>query len=167
MSRGIVYWDTNAFLGLLNDEADKVPLCENVWKAGEHGLLVIVTSTLTVAEVIYIKGVPKLDISKRPAVNSFFRASHIVQKPLTRAVAELARDVVWDSNVDPKDAVHVATSAYYKIKEFHTFDGGLLNANAILVNDFPVSIQKPHAAQQFEMESILSPSPKTQDDQDP
>ena len=151
MSRQIVYWDSNAFLGLLNDEADKIRSCEDVWKAGERGLLVIVTSTLTVAEVIYAKGASKLDVSKRPAVNNFFRASHIIQKPLTRSIAELARDVVWDSNVRPKDAVHIATSAYYKIREFHTFDGSLLEAKSITVNGFVVSTQKPYAPTQLEL----------------
>lgn len=153
MTRQIVYWDSVAFLGLLNDEPDKVSACEDVWKAGERGLITIVTSTLTVAEVIYAKGVPKLDPVKRPMVNNFFRAGHIVQKPLTRVIAELARDVVWDSSVRHKDAVHIATSAYYKIKEFHTFDGPLLNAKSIDVNGFTVSIQKPYAPRQLELPS--------------
>jgi predicted nucleic acid-binding protein len=151
MARQIVYWDSVAFLGLLNGEPDKVPSCEDVWKAGERGLLMIVTSTLTVAEVIYAKGASKLDASKRPAVNNFFRAAHIIQKPLTRAIAELARDVVWDSNVKPKDAVHIATSAYYKIKEFHTFDEPLLKAKSISVNGFVVGTQKPYAPRQLDL----------------
>ncbi|MHB8390531.1 MAG: type II toxin-antitoxin system VapC family toxin [Acidobacteriaceae bacterium] len=151
MPREIVYWDANAFLGLLNGETDKVASCEDVWKAGERGLLIIVTSTLTVAEVIYVKGASKLDVSKRPSVNNFFRVAHIVQKPLTRIIAELARDVVWDSNVKPKDAVHIATSAYFKIREFHTFDRPLLDEQTISVNGFVVATQKPHAPGQQEM----------------
>lgn len=151
MARQIVYWDSVAFLGLLNGESDKVPVCEDVWKVAERGLITIVTSTLTVAEVIYAKGVPRLDPAKRPLVNNFFRAGHIVQKPLTRIIAELARDVVWDSNVKPKDAIHIATSAYFKINEFHTFDEGLLNAKTISVNGFIITIQKPHALRQMEI----------------
>lgn len=151
VARQIVYWDSPAFLGLLNSEADKVLSCEDVWRAAERGLITIVTSTLTVAEVIYSKGVPKLDPAKRPLVSNFFRAGHIVQKPLTRAIAELARDVVWDSNVKPKDAVHIATSAYFKIKEFHTFDDGLLNAKEISVGGFVVAVQKPYAPRQLEI----------------
>ena len=151
MARQIVYWDSNAFLGLLNGEQDKVQSCDDVWEAGERGLLMIVTSTLTVAEVIYAKGASKLDPIKRPLVNNFFRAGHIVQKPLTRSIAELARDVVWDSNVKPKDAVHVATAAYYKIKEFHTFDGPLLTLKMITVDGFSVSIQKPYAPRQLKL----------------
>jgi predicted nucleic acid-binding protein len=151
MPKQVVYWDSNAFLGLLNGETDKEQACEDVWVAAERGLIVIVTSTLTVAEVIYAKGASKLDASKRPLVNNFFRAPHIVQKPLTRHIAELARDVVWDSNVKPKDAVHVATSAYFKIREFHTFDEPLLDLKLITVNGFGVSVQKPYAPRQLEI----------------
>jgi len=152
MTRKIVYWDSNAFLGLLNGEEDKVRLCDDVWVAGERGLLAVVTSTLTVAEVIYAKGASKLDPAKRPLVNAFFRAAHIVQKPLTRIIAELARDVVWDSGVRPKDAVHIATAAYFKIEEFHTFDRPLLESKIITVNGFSVSIQAPYAPRQLEID---------------
>lgn len=152
MARKNVYWDSDAFLGLLNGEPDKIPACEDVWKAAERGLIAIVTSTLTVAEVIYAKGVHnKLDPAKRPLVNSFFRSGHIILKPLTRKIAELARDVVWDSKVRPKDAVHIATSAYFNISEFHTFDDGLLSIKTISVDGFIVATQKPYAQRQLEL----------------
>jgi predicted nucleic acid-binding protein len=99
MALQTVYWDSAAFLGLLNDEPDKAKACGDVWRAAERGQIKIVTSTLTVAEVIYLKGVSKLDPAKRPRVSNFFKANHIVLKPLIRIIAELARDVVWDSNV--------------------------------------------------------------------
>ncbi|MBU2840249.1 type II toxin-antitoxin system VapC family toxin [Acidithiobacillus thiooxidans] len=105
----VVYWDSDAFLALINE--DKLPAeladCNDVWATCEKGLLHIVTSTLTTAEVIHKKGTPKLDPSKRQLVSNFFRQDFISQKPLTREIAELARDVVWDSNIHPKDAVHV------------------------------------------------------------
>lgn len=149
MAREAIYWDSNAFLALLNQEAGKTEKCEDVWVGAENGLFLIATSTLTVAEVIYMKGVPKLDPAKRPKVNSFFRASHIVQKPLTRTIAELARDVVWDLGIKPKDAIHIATAVYYKIQKFHTFDDLLLNQKSVALSGFTVSIQKPHAQRQM------------------
>lgn len=101
--------------------------------------------------MIYAKGVPKMDAAKRPKVNAFFRAPHIVQRPLTRIIAELARDIVWDSNVKPKDAVHVATAGYYKIKTPHTFNGPLLAMGSIDVAGFTVQIREPHAPRQLEI----------------
>jgi predicted nucleic acid-binding protein len=153
MDRKIVYWDTAAFLALLNKDADDpgCESCEDVWNVCENGLMSLVTSTLTIAEVIHLKGTPKLDPSKRPLINSFFRASHIIQKPLTRAIAELARDVVWDSGIMPKDAIHIATAAYYKVGVFHTFDRGLLDKGNVVIGGFDMAICKPHAQRQVEL----------------
>lgn len=109
------------------------------------------TSTLTTAEVIFMKGTPKLDPSKRVLVGNFFRQHFISQKPLTREIAELARDVVWDSNIKPKDAVHVATCAYYKIRVMHSFDTDLFGKDIIDVNGFKISVHHPNVGTQMEI----------------
>lgn len=152
-TREVVYWDTVAFLGLLNriTEPENCDLCEDVWAAAQAGKMFIMTSTLTVAEVVYLKGTPKLDPSKRPSINKFFQNPFLIQKPLTRIIAELARDIVWDSSVKPKDAIHVATAGYYRVSILHTFDDGLLNQGTIDVNGFTVIIRKPYAQKQIEM----------------
>lgn len=146
----VVYWDADAFLALLNEDKTSSELagCNDVWSACEKGLLHIVTSTLTTAEVIHKKGTPKLDPEKRILVSNFFRQQFISQKPLTREIAELARDVVWDSNIMPKDAVHVATCAYYKTRNLHSFDGNLLSKGTIEVNGFKITVSKPYLKNQ-------------------
>jgi predicted nucleic acid-binding protein len=150
----VVYWDSNAFLALINADGSTAEMagCNNAWAACEKGLLHIVTSTLTTAEVIYMKGAPKLDPDKRPLVSNFFRQHFISQKPLTREIAELARDVVWDSNIRPKDAVHVATCAYYKIKVLHSFDTDLYAKGTINVNGFEIAVAHPQAINPKQME---------------
>lgn len=151
--RQVVYWDSDAFLAIINDDksTDEIAGCNDVWATSEKGLIHIVTSTLTTAEVIHKKGVPKLDPTKRSLVSNFFRQEFISQKTLTREIAELARDVVWDSNIKPKDAVHVATCAYYKIRLLHSFDENLLNKVTINVNGFTLYVSKPKAATQREI----------------
>lgn len=160
MSKQLVYWDSEAFLSLFNK--DKAPakceLCEDVWCVCEKGLMLLVTSTLTIAEVIYLKGSPKLDASKRHMVNNFFRAGHIVLKPLTRSIAELARDVVWDNSIKPKDAIHLATAVTYKIGTFHTFDEGLTDRGKINLNGFSLTICQPHAQRQSEIQLVTHES---------
>ena len=149
-----VYWDSDAFLAIINQDKSTIEMagCNNTWSACEKGLLHIITSTLTTAEVIYMKGTPKLDPSKRISVSNFFRQHFISQKPLTREIAELARDVVWDSNILPKDAVHVATCAFYKIKLLHTFDRNLVDKEIIDVNGFKLKVEKPYVGAQTQME---------------
>ncbi|MGH8541222.1 MAG: type II toxin-antitoxin system VapC family toxin [Stenotrophobium sp.] len=152
-NRPVVYWDSDAFLALINGDKDGADLqgCNDVWTAADKGLLHIITSTLTTAEVIHKKGTPKLDPSKRPLVSNFFRQHFISQKPLTREIAEGARDVVWDCGIMPKDAIHVATAAAFRILELHTFDRELLAAKTITVAGFTLQICKPHASAQSEI----------------
>ena len=151
--RNVVYWDSPAFLALINRDKSPEELlkCNDVWAAAEKGLVHIVTSTLTTVEVIYMKGTPKLDPTKRPLVSNFFRQPFISQKPLTREIAELARDIVWDTPVKPKDAIHVATAAFNKVRQIHTFDDQLCNLGTVDVNGFVVSIMKPHFQAQAEI----------------
>lgn len=151
--RQVVYWDSDAFLACINDDKLSYEMagCKNVWTMAKKGLIHIVTSTLTTAEVVHKKGTPKLDPSKRKLVSNFFRQDFISQKPLTREIAELARDVVWDSNIRPKDAVHVATCAYFKIRMLHSFDGNLIDKNKITVNGFTFSVSKPSFSSQLEI----------------
>lgn len=149
----VVYWDSDAFLALINEDKSISEMmgCNDVWASCEKGLMHIVTSTLTTAEVIHKKGTPKLDSTKRQLVSNFFRQDFITQKPLTREIAELARDVVWDSNILPKDAVHVATCAYFRIRELHSFDGNLISKGKIDVAGFELSVLKPHGHAQAEI----------------
>jgi len=139
----VIYWDSDAFLGLINGEADKIAECDEVWREAQQGIFVIVTSTLTIAEVIFMKGSPKLDPAKRSIVTAFFQAPWIVMRPVTRIIAELARDVVWDNAIKPKDAVHIATAAAEKIAEMHSFDSNLLSKSPVSVAGFLVTIKRP------------------------
>jgi predicted nucleic acid-binding protein len=151
--RMAVYWDANAFQALLNRDKSDAELAdtEAVWTAAQKGQVIIVTSTLTNAEVIFVKGTPKLDPAKRSLVTNFFRQPFIVQYPLTQKISELARDVVWDTPVKPKDAIHVATAAFHKIRVFHTFDGPLLTQSAIAINGYSVETRKPKWQNQLEI----------------
>jgi predicted nucleic acid-binding protein len=150
----VIYWDSDVFLRIIEDaenlSADNQG-CRDVWAACQKGTTHIITSTLTVAEVLYKKGTPKLDPKFRPILNNFFRDNFISLKPLTREIAEMARDVVWDSNIKPKDAIHVATCAYYRVRELHSFDGNLVDKKTIEVNGFIFNASRPHAEAQSEI----------------
>ena len=45
---------------------------------------------------------------------------------LTRQLAEAAWDLVWDHDIDPKDAIHVASALAAKVDVLNTFDGDLI-----------------------------------------
>jgi predicted nucleic acid-binding protein len=112
-------------LGWLLAEPDKEEQCRRVLDAAEQGRLIIVSSALTIAEVLAIRGRPRVGDDKRALVESFFRNEYIVIRNLTRHVAELARSMVWDHGVAPKDAVHVAMAVDADLTLFNTFDRDL------------------------------------------
>ena len=119
------YWDSDFFLGWLLAEPDKEEQCRAVLDAAEQGKLIIVSSALTIAEVLAIRGRPRVGDDRRALVEAFFRNEYIVIRNLTRRVAETARSMVWDHGIAPKDAVHVATALDARLTLLNTFDRDL------------------------------------------
>ena len=137
------YWDSDCFLGWLLDEADKVDGCGQVLAAAEEGRVMIFTSTLTIAEVLHLKGRPRIDASQRQTVGKFFDRPYIVPVPLMREIAELARDLHWDQGIAPKDAVHVASAFSARLELLNTFDRGLLGKTGLEVDGRSLAIEQP------------------------
>jgi hypothetical protein len=104
------YWDSCAFLGWLKKEEDKKEGCGAVIRAAQAGEVIIVTSSLTIAEVLHTKGKDRIPASSQEAVERFFKHNWVATRGLDRATAEFARRLVWAYNIEPKDAVHVATA---------------------------------------------------------
>lgn len=143
----LIYWDTDAFLGWLQKEPDKVDLCKGTLERAKAGEVVIVTSALTIAEVLWRRGAPRLSKVKATVLRKFFRHSYIRVRALTRAIAERAQEVVWDHGIMPKDAIHVATALDAGVSILETFDSGLLKKTGSIGNS-KLIIRKPIAAQQ-------------------
>jgi hypothetical protein len=139
------YWDSNAFIGWLAPEVDKVAECGPVVAAVDAGKLQIVTSALTLAEVIKLKhGHAPIPKSSRATIKAFFKRSSIVVVSVNRLIAEDARDLVWDWDIDPKDAIHVATALYAKVPRLETFDDRLIKRTG-QIGDPPLIIGRPVA----------------------
>lgn len=151
MSVERIYWDTDPFLGWLQNEKGKVELCNGTLKRAQAGEVLIVTSALTLAEVLWRKGGPKLPEEKLVLLRKFFRRSHIRVVNVSRAIAEEAQDVVMNYNVRPKDAVHVATAIHHNIDVLETFDEKLL-AQSGQIGAPALTIRKPKATPQGELE---------------
>lgn len=139
------YWDSVAFLGWLADEADKVEYCRPVIDAAQSGTIVIVTSALTIAEVLWLKGHKKIDASHAKKIEAFFRHQWIVVREVDRFIAEDARELVWNKNVKPKDAIHLATALRRDVTydQFDTFDGDLIKLSGAL-GEPPLTIGRPN-----------------------
>lgn len=121
------YLDSDIFLGLFNEEPDKLEACNGVLTAAERGEIEIVVSALTLTEVIRMRGRPRLEQEKEEFIHAFFEHSFIHVVNLDRGLAEDARQLMWDySALKPKDSVHVATAIRTQVNCLHTFDRELL-----------------------------------------
>ena len=120
------YWDADVFLGWFLNEPDKVEKCRGVVKSAEDGDIEIVTSAITLVEVIKLKGQSQLKKSDEETIHKFFEQEFIAVRVVDRPIAERARNLIWEHNIKPKDAIHVATALKLKISIMDTFDGGLI-----------------------------------------
>lgn len=100
------YWDANAFIAWLAEETvdDRVGRCRPVINAAQKGNLIIVTSSLTLVEVIHLRGHPRLTEDKEQTIRGFFAHEWIVVRQLDRRTAEEARTLIWREGIDPKDS---------------------------------------------------------------
>lgn len=127
-----IYWDSNVFLAFLQNEEGREAACRARLKSAELGEILIVTSALTIAEVIWLKGEPRLTEDKAETLNNFFQKSSIRSVNLDRKIAQDAQRLVWESKIRPKDSVHVATARHYGCSILETFDNDLILKASVL-----------------------------------
>lgn len=142
------YWDACTFLGWLKREDDKIQECQDALRAAEKGDIKLVTSALTLTEVLKLKGKDPIPMEDAAKVRGFFANEYIVVYDVDRTVAEMAQDLVWQHGVKPKDAVHLATALTtgpaVGIEQLDTFDDELIALSGKLGDDPPLKIGRPN-----------------------
>ena len=135
------YWDSVCFLGILNNEQDKAEICKQHLKCAEQGKMIIVTSAITLAEVVRVSGRNRLDSKNEELIHKFFQSDFIEVRDCSRKIAEEARKLLWKyEHLQYKDAIHAATAVHFKIKTLHTYDDDLLRMNGDLHIDESTNI---------------------------
>jgi hypothetical protein len=150
------YWDSDCFIGWLAAEPDKVDDCRTVIRAAERGDLVIVTSSLSIAEVVKLRHRKPIPPADADQVRKFFRQPYIVIRELDRFLGEEAQSMVWDHGVDPKDAVHVATALRVGVEQLDTFDEQLIGKSGAIGSP-PLLIGRPLVTEQLELPAPVAP----------
>ncbi len=153
-----LYWDSNAFLAWLQEEPVSVDLCRATIERAEAGEVLIVTSALTIAEVLWLKNHPKVPEARAELVRGFFRRSYIRVRNVTRLIAENSQSLVWDHSIRPKDAIHVATALDAGLSVMETFDGPLLDKSGT-VGDPLLLIRKPQPPRQQSLDLRVTTRP--------
>ncbi len=142
-----IYWDSDCFLGYFKSESGKVEKCDGVIQRAEKREVIIVTSALTLAEVLWMRGSPRLPSEKAELVRKLFRRSYIRVCNLSRKLSEDAQVHVWEHGIKPKDAIHVATAIHLGVTALETFDRDLISKSGKVGNS-PLLIRQPEATAQ-------------------
>jgi len=153
-----VYWDSCVYLDFLRGGHPNQAHLRAVLKDWEAGKVTLVTSTLTIAEVLYVPGIQptvRLDESRREDLIDLFRPTgdrDLTLVELTRPIAEAARDLCWSHGVRPKDAVHVASALAANCGVLHTHDEGLQKRSGQVGRDPILEITQPAWTWQADMD---------------
>ena len=103
-------------------------------------------------EVLWVKGHDRISKESAEKVHAFYERSCFVIVDLDRAIAEKARQVVWDYSVKPKDSIHIATAIDVGIVDvMETFDEHLIKRTG-QIGDPVLEIRRP-----LEQATLFSP----------
>jgi predicted nucleic acid-binding protein len=147
MSVELIYWDAAVFLAYFQEESGRVELCRGTLERAGAGDVCIITSTLTIAECLWLRNSPPVPKDRADTVRRFFRRSFLRVRNVTRRTAELAQDLVWDHQIRPKDAIHVATVLEARAVILETFDDLLIGKSG-LIGEPPLIIRAPIGPEQ-------------------
>lgn len=130
----IVYWDSCAWLGLINGEPGKRDACSAVWAEVEGGKTELHTSYAALTEVYRVKcekGRQRpLDSAEDERINWFMLQPFVNYSVLDEMTAVLAKKLLRTHGEikKPMDGLHLATAVLRNVDEMHTYDGADLLA---------------------------------------
>ena len=123
-----VYWDSCAWIGLLNGEPDKRSALSELYDRARKGKLEIWTSTFTLVEVYRTADESKepkpLDPLNLRKIEEMYNQPFVKLIQLDREIAELARLLVRTTSGLKKhqDAIHLASAIVWDVETMHTYD---------------------------------------------
>jgi len=119
-----IYWDSDVFISLIDDDADRMDAIRCVIDEIENGKAIIIVSTLVRVEVLPNKRVPELE---RKFENFLKNWEQVREVAIDRRVIEVAKRIRESGkNVKTPDAIHLATAIVHGAPIFHTYDKPLI-----------------------------------------
>ncbi len=161
-----VYWDSCTYIDYMRGgharQAEMEMVIED-WKAGR---VTMVTSALTIAEVVFVRCEPDgnrlyLDAPAETKMRELFQPplrQPFVIVELTRDRALAARALVWGNQnaIKPKDAVHVVSAIDARCDVLQTNDGDMVDLSGQLGGSPPLRIEFPTWTRQLEVADEVS-----------
>ena len=124
-----VYWDSCAWIGLVNCEPNKINPLRAIWEAAHRGEFEIWTSAYAYLEVIKGHseyGTPYPPEESDKIIEEMLSQPYVQRIQLDVPIAKLARKLKRDYHEEGlrkrPDAVHLASALYHNCDEMHTWD---------------------------------------------
>ncbi len=131
-NRTSVYWDACVFIDRIQGTPSRIDLLRELTSLAERGSLLIVTSTLTIAEELRNESEdfdPDRDLAQ---IRDFFEHEWISLRAVDRSIAEAAAKLRRKyGGLKVPDAVHLATAVSKEIPVMHTYDSRLLGYDGL------------------------------------
>jgi predicted nucleic acid-binding protein len=124
------YWDSVVILGFLKEEPDKIDVCRQLLHEAQNGNFKIVTSAISLTEVVHLRHMQRLNPETESKIKAFFEHEFIIVRAVDRRTAEKARELMWryhDQKLKHADAVHAATASLANVDVLNSYDDDLLN----------------------------------------
>lgn len=133
-----VYWDSCAWLGLLNRESEKLVELEYVWTRAKNGEVEIWTSTVAQLEVVKLASerdalvqdgnATKTDVlteDNLAKIENLFDQPFVKRVPLDVEISTRARRLFRETPGlnKPPDAAHLVSAMKWNVPVIHTYDG--------------------------------------------
>lgn len=158
-----VYWDSCAFLGLINREQGKLNGCSAVWSEAEKGQTLIYTSFFTFAEVFKAKceGASKpLSEEEDKKIELLLRQKWIRPVIVDERIGIASRRLMrhHPECKKPSDGIHLATALALSVDEMNTYDrSDLLKLDGKInrADGNPLKICPPHALPGYVDETLF------------
>ncbi len=119
-TRKLIAWDSCVIIDSLQKK-ERYEFVRPMIKEAEDGDLMVVVSTMAMAETYRIDGCPPEDEVR--IIEEFFDRKWVHPEEAGSAIAKIARDLCRDHGIVNPDAVHVATAKFTNCKVFLTRDG--------------------------------------------
>lgn len=147
MDKEVVYWDACCCLKWIKKEEGHERL-RGILNKAKNGDIEIRTSAFSLYEVFYHRDEKGIDEEKSLKIPDFFTENYVVTIGLDIPIANLARKIFFDYNIERPDTIHIASAIFDKIKVFHTYNEHLLDQDRKIFdplnpNDSPLRIIEP------------------------
>ena len=111
-----LYWDAGVFCSFFNAkfEPERARIVHELLKEAESGMISIITSTISLVEVLKLDRAHPLTKDAEGKIIAFFEKPYIQLVAADRLICEEARHLIWKyPALEYKDAIHLASAIQF------------------------------------------------------